>query len=330
MSISVSVVVPVYAGEKYLDSLVYEIEQIRKKWISEEFPCYISELIFVDDDSKDGSCEVLKQYEQVEWIHIITLARNYGQHPATAAGISYSSGDWIVTLDEDLQHHPKHILDMLKLAVAESADVVYTNSTEAIHKSPYRDLSSKYYKKMMMYLTKNRHIGNFNSFRLIRGSVGRSAAAVCSHDGYLDIVISWFTNKVSVYKTTMVDKRYVETGTSGYNLSSLVSHARRLVMTSDAKLLRFAAIFGLVMLVVSVLMAFYILLNKAFDPESIGVTGWTSQIVTTLFIGSGLAITLSVIAEYLAVIVQHIHGKPTYSVVDRSKDEIIREFFKEL
>lgn len=51
--------------------------------------------------------------------------------------------------------------------------------------------------------------------------------------------------------------------------------------------------------------------------------------MTTLFIGSGLAITLSVIAEYLAVIVQHIHGKPTYSVVDRSKDEIIREFFKE-
>lgn len=47
MSISVSVVVPVYAGEKYLDSLVYEIEQIRKKWISEEFPCYISELILL-------------------------------------------------------------------------------------------------------------------------------------------------------------------------------------------------------------------------------------------------------------------------------------------
>ncbi|ELO1774988.1 glycosyltransferase [Vibrio fluvialis] len=329
MSISVSVVVPVYAGEKYLASLVNEVEKVRQSWMTEDYPCYISELIFVDDDSKDGSREVLKTFEHLEWVHLITLARNYGQHPATAAGISYSSGDWIVTLDEDLQHHPKHIIDMLKIAVNESADVVYTNSTEAVHQSPYRDLSSKYYKKMMMYLTKNKHISSFNSFRLIRGNVGRSAAAVCSHDGYLDIVLSWFTNKVSVHKTAMVDQRYVETGSSGYNLSRLISHARRLIMTSDAKLLRVAAIFGLVMLAVSVAMAFYILLSKAFYPESIGVTGWTSQIVTTLFIGSGLAITLSVIAEYLAVVVQHIHGKPTYSVVDRSKDEIVREFFKE-
>ncbi|WP_422398908.1 glycosyltransferase [Vibrio fluvialis] len=58
MSISVSVVVPVYAGEKYLASLVNEVEKVRQSWMTEDYPCYISELIFVDDDSKDGSREV--------------------------------------------------------------------------------------------------------------------------------------------------------------------------------------------------------------------------------------------------------------------------------
>lgn len=328
MSVSVSIVVPVYSGEKYLKTLVHEVEKVKEEWKTNNYPCYIAELIFVDDDSKDNSSDVLKCFEDMEWVHVITLAKNYGQHPATAAGISYSSGNWIVTLDEDLQHHPKHIIEMLKLGVNKRTDVVYANSTEAVHKSLFRDLSSKYYKKLMMFLTKNKHISNFNSFRLVRGNVGRSAASVCSHDGYLDIVLSWFTNKISVYKTSMVDQRYIETGKSSYDFWRLLSHARRLIMTSDAKLLRTVAVFGLVMLVVSLILASYIIIIKSFYPESISVTGWASQIITTLAIGSGLAITLSVVAEYLAIIVQHVHGKPTYSVVDRSTDNIIREFFK--
>ena len=328
MSVSLSIVVPVYSGAQYLENLLLEVKKVREKWEKGSIPCRVTELIFVDDDSKDDSSTVLKSLSNTEWVHVVTLAKNYGQHAATNAGISYTSGDWVVTLDEDLQHHPEHIEAMLKVAVENSADIVYANSTTAVHNSWFRDLSSRYYKKLMTTLTKNKHISNFNSYRLIRGSVARSAAAVSSHDGYLDIVLSWFTNKVEVYKLTMIDQRFTETGQSGYNLSRLLSHARRLIMTSDAKLLRFAAVFGLAILVFCVFSAQYVIFSKLFFPESIGATGWTSQIVTTLFIGSGLAITLSIIAEYLAVIVQHVHGKPTYSIVDRSTDTVLIEFFQ--
>jgi len=329
MSVSISIIVPVYAGEHYLSKLVTEVSKVKKDWENQNFPCYISELIFVDDDSKDNSRQVLETFKDIEWVHRITLAKNYGQHPATTAGISYSSGDWVVTLDEDLQHHPRHIIEMLKLGVHNSSDVIYANSIQAVHQSYFRDLSSRYYKKMMKYLSKNAFVSNFNSFRLLRGSVARSAASVAGHDSYLDIVLSWFTNKVTIYSTNMVDERYVETGQSGYNLNRLLSHARRLLMTSDAKMLRAIAILGVCMLLVSIIMALYIIVNKLFFPETISSHGWTSLIVTNLIIGSGVTIALSVIAEYLAIVVQHIHGKPTYSVVDRSKDKILQTFFKD-
>lgn len=328
MKATVSIIVPVYAGKAYLETLASRVATIKDEWEKNGFPMEIQELIFVDDDSKDGSKEVLHKLNSLSWIHVVTLSRNYGQHPATVAGISHSSGDWIVTMDEDLQHQPEEIIHMLKTCIKEGADIVYVNSNTPVHKSYFRDLSSKYYKKIIQKLTGNRNISNFNSFRLIRGSIARSSAAVVGHESYLDVVLSWFSDKVAIYKTSLVDKRYIETGTSGYNFRRLLSHARRMLMTSDAKLLRGASYLGFIVFNLCIMLSLYFSLKKWLMPESITIAGWASQVVMLLMTISVVIIILGVISEYLSTLVQESNGKPTYSTVNRDKDILIKDFFE--
>lgn len=327
MHINISIVIPVYSGVNYLDDLTKKILDTKEKWENDNCPFSLLELIYVDDASGDGSGEVLSRLSKFDWINVVTLSMNYGQHAATAAGIAYSSGDWVVTMDEDLQHDPGVISDMLKLCVNNGSDIVYANSPKWIHSSVFRDLSSRVYKRLISVLVKNPNISSFNSFRLVRGSIARSASAVCSHDGYFDVVLSWFTNRVSAFEVEMKDMRYAQEGKSGYNLRSLLTHARKLIMTSDAKLLRWVALLGILMLVLCIVLSIGYILLKLYYPELIVVQGWTSVILVILGIGGGLTLMMSAVAEYIAVITQHVHGKPTFSVVDRSSDKVLFKYF---
>ncbi len=328
MNASISIVVPVYSGALYLEELTNKIREIRQSWSEKEYPFNIQELIFVDDSSVDGSADILAELSQVGWIDVLYMSKNYGQHAATVAGISYSSGDWVVTIDEDLQHDPNRVLDMLKMCVMTKSDVLYCRPTTKVHESFFRDMSSKITKKVTSWITKNPNIVMFNSFRLIRGSIARQAASVFTYDGYFDVILSWYTNRVSCLDTEMTDQRFIGEGKSGYNFRKLMSHGRKLIMTSDAMLLRGAAYLGLLVFLCCIILTVFFLITKMFFPENIAVEGWTSQIITTLFVGSGGVLILSLMSEYIVMLSKHVHGKPPFSVVDRKGDNILKEFFQ--
>src|SRR6478735_3726841 len=105
--ITLSVVVPVYSGADYLAALIAEIDRVRTGWSDSGAPLRLVEAILVDDAAVDSSPTIADRLaSEKEWVTVIHLARNFGQHPATIAGILHTSGDWIITLDEDLQHPP--------------------------------------------------------------------------------------------------------------------------------------------------------------------------------------------------------------------------------
>ena len=94
---SVSIVIPVYSGASYLRELMQSIERLRETWVSDIAPICILEVIFVDDDSIDGSPKILNDFALIfHWVRVIHLSKNFGQHPATIAGILQTSGDWVV------------------------------------------------------------------------------------------------------------------------------------------------------------------------------------------------------------------------------------------
>ncbi|WP_339868356.1 glycosyltransferase [uncultured Algoriphagus sp.] len=327
--IYLSTVTPVYQGAEFLEKLVLEIAKVRDELESIDAPIRILESIFVDDGSTDGSDLVLEKLSNTyPWLVVITLSKNFGQHPATTAGILHSSGDWVITLDEDLQHHPKFIATLLKTAVFNSSDVVYANPEESVHESKFRDYSSRQFKVLISKLTRNPSIVMFNSFRLMRGSIARAAAAISIDQTYYDIALGWFTNRISQISLPLKDDRFIKSKSSGYSLIKLLSHARRLVQSSELKILRVGTILGLSATIFGLFFALIVIFVKIFYPEVIGVQGWASVIILTSILGGINALLIGLVLEHISILLMQSHGKPKFFEVERKDDSIILEWFK--
>ena len=327
--ISVSVVVPVYSGEKFLRELVQQIDRVRTEWVEQQAPMRLAELILIDDAAVDASPTIVDDLEANHaWITALHLMRNFGQHAATIAGTLHSSGDWIVTMDEDLQHQPAEIEPLLRKAALSGADIVYARPSSPVHQARMRDWTSRAFKRLIAILSGNANVVHFNSFRLLRGSLARAASSVCGHETYFDVALSWFTNRVEFVLLELKDQRFIASGNSGYSFSSLLTHARRMLMTGRVKAIRLLGLIGVLITIVSMIGGTAVLLQRLIVPSSIIVRGWSSLIVVNLFFGGLITFMIAVILEYISILVLSAHGKPLFFVVDRSSDKKLVEYFK--
>lgn len=324
----VSVVVPIYSGEDYLEQLVEAVAAVRQNWEADSAPIRLAELILVDDASVDNSGAIADTLKETRpWVTVLHLSRNFGQHAATIAGILHSSGDWIVTLDEDLQHPPERIEQLLFEAVSGGRDVVYARpKSQAVHGKAWRDVSSRKVKRFMEWATGTPTLHLVNSFRLIRGSIGRASASVCTHNTYFDIALTWFTQRISAVHMDLHDIRFKETGKSGYNISKLIAHAQRMIFSSQLRFLSIGLWIGAALCAFAFFAGIYFFIRQLIDPETIGVRGWTSLFVMTSASAGVISLMLGICLQYLSTLVLKAHGRPTFFTIDRSKDRAIAEW----
>lgn len=322
-----STVTPVYRGEDYLAKLVAALVELRERLAQEQSPVILAESIFVDDGAVDRSHEVLLELQREHpWIRVVALSRNFGQHPATIAGILHSSGDWVATLDEDLQHSPKYLIDMFQQVARFGADVVYANPSTPVHGSVLRDGASKLFKRVLATMSGNPAVRRFNSYRLVRGVVARAAAAVSSYDTYFDVALGWFSNSVASIELPLVDHRYQSGGRSSYSWMELFRHARRMLITSQVRVLRLGMVAGLGSLLLSFAAIMFVTLKKIISPGSIDVAGWPTLAIGILFFGGLTSFLVGICLEYMTVLVNNVQGRPTFLTIDRSRDVVLRDW----
>src|SRR6056297_2244578 len=164
MSDLISIVIPVYRGENSLTELYLEI---KKTAALNEFDF---ELILVDDHSPDQSYQkILKLHNQDSRVKGIRLARNFGQQNAIFCGFNYAVGDYIITIDDDLQHRPEDI-SLLYQQIKKGYDVVYAIPEERAH-SFYRRLGSKLTNWLFNLITPKNNEIRVSSFRIITGEM---------------------------------------------------------------------------------------------------------------------------------------------------------------
>jgi glycosyltransferase involved in cell wall biosynthesis len=320
-SVTISIVVPVYSGDAYLSELVSRVDALRKRWDELGLDLSVTEMIFALDAPIDGSAESLSQMAaEHSWIRKVELSRNYGQHSATVAGILYSSGDWVVTLDEDLQHQPAQIEQLLHTASSRALDIVYALPASSVHGGGYRDRLSGFTKFMIARLSGNRFVEKFNSFRLIRGDIARAASSICAQYTYFDVALTWFSERISSVSIQMSDERYKSHKSSGYRFWTLVQHAKRMVLTSDFRVLRFTTALAAISFLVAVTYGAQVLYVQWFTENPVEVAGWTSLMLVILAFGSISVFMLGLILEFLHMSMLQLQGKPTFFVVDRSSD----------
>lgn len=308
----ISIVIPVYQGEKTLPGLIDELAPLIEPFRTPAGnTAIVEEVLLAYDRGPDRSDETIRALADAKWwIKPVWLSRNYGQHAATLAGIASTGADWVVTMDEDGQHDPADIGTMLDTALAQRADLVYAEPTNRPPHGPVRNTASKVSKRLLETVFGGGKASHFNSYRLILGEIARSVAAYAGTGVYLDVALGWVAARVVSAPVTLRaegDRR------SGYSYRRLFAHFWRMILTSGTRGLRLVTATGILFFAGGILFALYLVVVRIAVgdvPE-----GWTSQMVLTA-IGFGVVlVSIGIIAEYLGVVVSAALGRPAYLIV---------------
>jgi glycosyltransferase involved in cell wall biosynthesis len=313
---TIGVVVPVYRGEATLPALLEELDRLATPTTTPRGNRFrVSEVILVHDAGPDRSDLAIRALaERYPYVRPVWLARNFGQHAATIAGMASSSADWIVTMDEDGQHDPAAIATMLDTALVTASPLVYAAPTNAAPHTTFRRASSWLAHGVARVLGAG-GLQHFHSFRLVLGEVGRGLAAYCGESVYLDVALTWVVNRTAVCPVEMREERG---RASGYSRRRLASHFWRLVLTSGTRPLRMVALFGALLSLGALLVLAWVIWARLTD--SVPVEGWTSVMVVLLVTAGATLFSLGVVAEYLGIAAKSAMGKPLYLVVSDPAD----------
>jgi len=313
----VSVVIPVYQGERTLPTLVKEIAPLTSVVTTPRASTMrVTEVILAYDHGPDRSAETIRKLaSEFDFVHPVWLSRNFGQHAATLAGVASTGGDWIVTLDEDGQHDPADIVRFLDTALTEQTGVVYADPTNVAPHGAFRNAASHVAKWVFSRLLSSGEIVSFQSFRLILGEIGRSVAAYAGSGVFLDVALSWVNERAAACPTKLRNDGHRP---SGYSLRRLLSHMWRMVITSGTRALRLVSALGAGFAILGVVLATVLVVIRLTSETQ--VAGWTSVMVVVL-VGTGVVLfALGVIAEYIGVAVNMAMGKPLYLIVGDPED----------
>ncbi|HLS78498.1 MAG TPA: glycosyltransferase family 2 protein [Nocardia sp.] len=310
---TISVVVPVYRGERTIAALVAELRRFTAlSRTPGGVPYVIAEIVLVHDDGPDRSDVVIQRLQRAHpEVRVIWLSRNFGQDAATIAGMSVAAGDWIVTMDEDGQHDPAGIGAFLDTALSERADLVYSKPVNTRPHGLLRNVTSRGAKLVLATLFAFPASTRFESYRLIRGDIGRQLAEVASNGAYLDVALTWVVGRVAQQPVTLRAEGRQE---SGYNYRRLFSLFWKMVLCSGTRGLRVVSMLGVTLALAGLVMAACVV-YKVLTTEHWAPEGWASMIVVLLLCSGAILFSLGMIAEYLGVALHILVGKPLFLTV---------------
>ncbi|MEO6145372.1 MAG: glycosyltransferase [Dermatophilaceae bacterium] len=313
----VSIVIPVYQGEHTLAALVKEIALLAGPTSTPDgHEFQVVELLLVNDHGPDRSDAVIRELAAAhDFVRPVWLSRNFGQHPATLAGMASSSGDWIVTMDEDGQHDPADIGAFLDVALKENSQLVYADPVNRPPHHMARNISSRLVKWVFSTFLTGSNEGTFQSYRMILGEIGRSVAAYAGSGVYLDVAMGWVAGPPA---SCPVRLRGEGDRHSGYSTRRLLSHFWRLALSSGTHALRMVSALGVLFAVGGIGYAIALVVIRLISDQT--PDGWTSTMVLVLVSTGAILFSLGVIAEYVGVAVNMAMGKPLYLIVGDSKD----------
>jgi glycosyltransferase involved in cell wall biosynthesis len=293
-----SVVIPVYNGAETITDLVDVLGR-------QAFGMAI-EIILVNDGSKDDSqevCERLLRTPNVP-ITLVTHARNFGEHNAVMSGLRRAKGDYVVTIDDDLQNHPGEILKLLDKLRGENLDIVYAQFITKQH-ATWRNLGSKSANLIAEWLTEKPRGLYMSTFRCMNRFL---VAEILNYSGpypFIEGLVFQITNRIGSVEVTHLPNK---AGRRNYTLRKLVTLWLTILINFSTRPLQLSISLGLGMALLGGLGAVYVFVDYFMQGPS--SAGWPSIVVLMLvFTGTQLVI-LGLMGEYIGRMFIHVGGRP--------------------
>ncbi|VVB88551.1 Glycosyltransferase AglD [uncultured archaeon] len=309
----ISVVIPVYKAEDSLHELYRRLKE------SLETTTKDFEIILVEDCGGDRSWDIIAELAELDnRVKGIQFSRNFGQHASTICGISKANGDWIVTIDDDLEHMPEDIPAMYAKA-QEGYDLVYGIYNQRTH-SKWRNITSDIARKLFRIAIPNLN-HEYTSLRIIKKNIAMSLTKFDSPFPFIDGYLSWVTNN---YSTITVNHGIRKYGNSNYNLRKLLVHTINIFITFSDLPLKIAIWMGLFSFMIGSFWLLIILIEKFFG--IITVMGYTSIMAAIIAFGGLQMLILGILGIYLGRINFKTSRKPLFVIseeIDLKRNNLI-------
>jgi glycosyltransferase involved in cell wall biosynthesis len=300
----ISVIIPVFNAASCIAKLMGEVHAV----LTESGKSF--EIVVVDDCSADHSWQIIKDTgNQLSHVKAFCLAKNFGQHKATLCGFSNSSGNVVITLDDDFEHAPKDILKLYDSITTTGKDVVYGIPSNAKKKSLTRRIVTNLYKRLSRM--ENPHAGIGSSFRALKKDLVDKIISHYNHLFVIDELILWYTASIGVFLTPFhVSQKIV----SGYSYKKLFFLGANVMMLSTTLPLKLVKAFGIIMSCTSFFIGFIYFMRKIIFKTP---SGYTSIIVSILFSTGIILLCLAIIGQYLGNVLMMQSNKPPFYVKDK-------------
>jgi undecaprenyl-phosphate 4-deoxy-4-formamido-L-arabinose transferase len=267
------------------------------------------ELILINDQSLDNSWDIICQLvDEYEYLTGINLRVNSGQDNAIMAGLRHCKGEYVVIMDDDLQHAPEDIPGLYK-GCSDGYDICFADFDSKKQKW-WKNIGSWLNGKIAeLIINKSKHM-YLSPFKIMRREIVK---AICAYDGpfpYIDGLILTVTNNVTKIKVEH-HKRF--SGKSTYSLRRSISVLGKHVTGFSIFPLRIASVIGFGTAFIGLFLAMYYVIYYFRNGS---VPGWTTLVVIILFMGGLILISLGVIGEYIGRIYLKINNRPQYIIKD--------------
>lgn len=297
-----SIVSPVYRGELMLDELVRRIHAAVSPLTADY------DIVLVNDCSPDRSWEKIVQIcSSDKRVKGINLSRNFGQPYAITAGLTYAKGNYVAVIDCDLQNKPEDLPALYRKA-KEGYDIV--SARRVVREDTFlKRMSSAVFHRVYDFLS------GFDTDKAVAefGIYSQKVVQVyCSIPEYSRSFVE-LVHTLGFRKST-VDVRHEQRleGKSSYDLRRLLTLSYNSIISNSNRPLHLAVSLGLVMSVLSFLMAIYNVFAKFYGLNE--VAGYTSTIFSIWFVGGILLFMMGVLGLYIGKIFDQVKGRPVFIV----------------
>ncbi len=300
----VSIIVPCYNESQALPLFYEELKKHLPK-------SYEYEIILVNDGSNDDTLQIIKNIATANSsVHFISLSRNFGHQNALKAGFDLATGDCAICLDSDLQHPPNLIPDLLE-KWEQGYESVITKRIDHESISFFKKTTSKLFYRLTNRFSEVKLEDGVADFRLLDRIVLNALKNFSENQIFLRAVIQWLG-----FKQITIEYQAAErvAGTSKYTLRKMFSLALSGISAFSIKPLRFSIYLGLTIAVLAFLYGMYALGVNIFTDRAI--PGWTSIVMSVLFIGGLNLLMLGIIGEYLGKMFIENKKRPNYIIAE--------------
>lgn len=307
----ISIIIPCYNEEDNLDVIIDTIQKIMKNQEN-----YGYEILLVNDGSKDHTLQkMITLAGKNKNIKYYSFSRNFGKESAIYAGLSNAKGDYVATMDADMQDPPELLPEMLNILESGEYDSVAARRVSRKGEPPIRSLCARIFYRLINKISDIEIMDGARDFRLMTRPMVDSVLTLTEYNRFSKGIFGWVG-----YRTKWMEYENVERkeGETKWSFWKLLRYSIDGIVNFSNVPLTISSYLGIIMTFVSFLAIVFIIVRKLMfgDP----VSGWPSLACIITFVGGIQLFCMGIMGQYLSKTYMEVKKRPHY-VIQFTNDE---------